>query len=42
MEEKRYFVGVDLGQRRDYTAIAVLERVHGCDFVRLRRVEESL
>ncbi|MBK5292147.1 MAG: hypothetical protein JJE04_10775 [Acidobacteriia bacterium] len=46
MEEKRYYVGVDLGQRRDYTAIAVLERVvervYGRDFIRLRRVEEGV
>ena len=46
MEEKRYFVGVDLGQRRDYTAIAVLERVvervYGRDFIQLKHVEESV
>ena len=25
--ERRYFVGLDLGQRQDFTALAVLERV---------------
>ncbi len=46
MEEKRYFVGVDLGERRDHTVIAVVERsverARGFDFVRLRRVEEGV
>ena len=41
---RRYFVGVDLGQKQDYTAIAVVERweaATGYDWVKWEAVKEA-
>jgi hypothetical protein len=36
----RYFIGLDLGQKRDYTALAILDRSEGCYEVRhLERIQ---
>jgi len=38
----RYFIGLDLGQMRDYTALAILDRSEGCYKVRhLERIQLS-
>ena len=45
-EGRNYFIGVDLGQQRDFTAIAVVERLETVsqtfEWVKYARVEKSL
>jgi hypothetical protein len=44
--ERRFYLGVDLGQRQDYTAVALVERhtkrLYGMDWVRRARTEEGV
>lgn len=44
--ENKFFIGVDIGQRQDHSAIGVLERrierCYGQDWIRVSRVEDSV